>query len=435
MYRVILTALIAFTATLLPSLVFAQAEAVITPPFNLTDSISITQSGEQVFYVLGANVGNDPTVTVKNEAGDDVYSFLAYAEGYRGGVQVATCDLSGDNVPEIITGTRSGGGPHVRIFSLSGELVHAGFFAYNEAFRGGVNIACADTNNDGLQEIITAPGPGGSPHIRIFTNKGALMDELIIGSHTEDTGAIVRAGNLDNDPAQELVVVKTTATDGSVYILENDTRLKQTHTFKVGTTSAIMPSIAPSNEEGSENIVALPRNDELNRIDYFSKDGAIVRSVPLESNILGTVSLIPHPNGTTLLSHNPENRGDALKQLIVVDISEQRLTAYEGEKMVATFLISSGTYQFPTPLGTTEVTAKLPVHRYTWSYGPNNPNNYDLPGVQWNLRFRKNYYLHSATWHNNFGRRMSHGCINLRVSDAKWLYDWANIGATVSIVP
>ena len=74
---------------------------------------------------------------------------------------------------EIITAPHSNGGPHIKIFDNQGNLLNH-FFAYHEKFRGGVNIASIDLDNDGSDEIITGAGPGGAPHVRIFSPLGVL---------------------------------------------------------------------------------------------------------------------------------------------------------------------------------------------------------------------------------------------------------------------
>jgi lipoprotein-anchoring transpeptidase ErfK/SrfK len=69
----------------------------------------------------------------------------------------------------------------------------------------------------------------------------------------------------------------------------------------------------------------------------------------------------------------------------------------------------------------------------SWYYGPNNPMNYDLPNVPWVASFKGPYTIHGAYWHHNFGHPMSHGCVNMKVSEAKIIYDWAEIGTPVII--
>jgi hypothetical protein len=64
-------------------------------------------------------------------------------------------------------------GAHVRVFDPYGNIKFTpGFFAYDRNFRGGVNVAVADLDLDGREEIITGAGPGGGPHVRIFNRYG-----------------------------------------------------------------------------------------------------------------------------------------------------------------------------------------------------------------------------------------------------------------------
>ena len=121
------------------------------------------------------------------------------------------------------------------------------------------------------------------------------------------------------------------------------------------------------------------------------------------------------------------------QKYIEVRLGEQRLYAYENGVIAKTFLVSTGIVKYPTPEGTFAVQAKIPIKDYEWSYGPDHPDNYDIKDVKWNLRFTTGYYLHYAFWHNNFGRRMSHGCVNINRENSEWIYNWADVGTPVII--
>jgi LysM repeat protein len=116
--------------------------------------------------------------------------------------------------------------------------------------------------------------------------------------------------------------------------------------------------------------------------------------------------------------------GPASGRWIDVDLSSQRLTAYQGKTAVFSTFISSGLPRTPTVIGRFRVQTKL---RSTRMRGP----GYDLPGVPYTMYFYKGYAIHGTYWHNNFGHPMSHGCVNMRTSDAAWLYNWASVGTTV----
>lgn len=109
---------------------------------------------------------------------------------------------------------------------------------------------------------------------------------------------------------------------------------------------------------------------------------------------------------------------------IDVDLGSQRLTAYQGNTVVFSALISGGLPRTPTVIGRFKVYTKL---RSTRMRGP----GYDLPGVPYTMYFYKGYAIHGTYWHNNFGHPMSHGCVNMRTQDAAWLYNWASVGTTV----
>jgi len=111
---------------------------------------------------------------------------------------------------------------------------------------------------------------------------------------------------------------------------------------------------------------------------------------------------------------------------IDVDLSQQRVYAYEGDVVVNSFLVSTGTARTPTVTGKFKIWIKL---RSTTMSGP----GYYLTNVPYTMYFYKGYGLHGTYWHNNFGTPMSHGCVNLTIADAAWLYSWAYEGTVVNV--
>jgi len=110
------------------------------------------------------------------------------------------------------------------------------------------------------------------------------------------------------------------------------------------------------------------------------------------------------------------------KKHIYIDLSTQTLYAYEGSNQIMKTLISSGKWG-RTPVGNFNIWLKLPVTRMAGGQGA---DAYNLPNIQWVMYFYRDFGTHTAYWHNNFGHEMSHGCVNMRLIDAKELYAWAD---------
>ncbi len=113
---------------------------------------------------------------------------------------------------------------------------------------------------------------------------------------------------------------------------------------------------------------------------------------------------------------------------IIVDLSEQRVYAYENGSLVRNVLVSTGLWGTPTVTGNYRIYRKYDSQLMT---GP----GYYLPGVPWVMYFYKGYSLHGTYWHNNFGQPMSHGCVNMPTGEAAWFYRWASIGTPVHVQP
>jgi peptidoglycan hydrolase-like protein with peptidoglycan-binding domain len=107
---------------------------------------------------------------------------------------VAAADVDGDGRAEIITGPGAGGAPHVRVFSQFGA-VRWEWMAYSSAFPGGVNVAAGDLDGDGHAEVVTGPGPTGAPHLRVFTGQGGIKREWMAYSPGFSGGVSVGVGN------------------------------------------------------------------------------------------------------------------------------------------------------------------------------------------------------------------------------------------------
>lgn len=131
----------------------------------------------------------------------------------------------------------------------------------------------------------------------------------------------------------------------------------------------------------------------------------------------------PTPAPTPQPTPNP-GAGAGGEKWIDVNLSTQRVTAYQGQTAVYSAPASTGLPGTPTVVGTFSIYVK---YLSTPMSGP----GYYLPNVPHTMYFYRGYGIHGAYWHNNFGTPMSHGCVNLPLSDAEWFYNWAPVGTKV----
>lgn len=334
-------------------------------------------------------------------------SFKLPSANDAGGASLALGDLGTDGVPEIVIGMGLGNEPRVHILRKNGTEISS-FLAYDKKMGLGVNVAVCDIDGDGTNEIVTAAQRGGGPHIRLFTNTGAPIGkgwfayapEMKSGvditcadtNHDGRAELVTRPAlggeprvKIWNGPANEdgeLTLVRDFIDDGSVHDLDSAlTSLLQTLTTKTASAAS--------------NVAAATAD--------FDRDG-----------IQETVTVPARPAFDTDRAADPKS--------IVVDLSEQRLYAYEYGILTNTFLVSTARAPFKTPLGARTVTEKVLYVNYKGGTGR---DAYDLGIVKWNLRFAPHIYIHYAPWHNNFGYTMSHGCVNVRLDRMMWTYAWA----------
>ena len=161
--------------------------------------------------VVAPGAGRVPLVRVLNRTTlAEKFSFLAYDPAFQGGVSVATGDVTGDGVLDIVVSPGIGGGPHVRVFdgatgnNIAGPV--GNFFAYAANFLGGVSLAVGDINGDNRADIVTAPESSGGPHVRIFSGlTGGVLGEYMAYAPSFTGGVHVAVGDVDGNTIRDVI--------------------------------------------------------------------------------------------------------------------------------------------------------------------------------------------------------------------------------------
>jgi hypothetical protein len=160
--------------------------------------------------VVAAGPGGGPRVKVYDGiTGAELGNFFPFEPTFTGGVNVAVGDVDGDGFADLIVGAGVGGAPRVTVFSgagfaqgnpLAAPTVLQDFFAYDRRFRGGVTVAAGDFDGDFVDEIVTGAGPGGGPHVQVFDGRTLNIRMSFFAYDPSFTGGVnVAAGDLDGD--------------------------------------------------------------------------------------------------------------------------------------------------------------------------------------------------------------------------------------------
>jgi len=337
------------------------------------------------------NQGYLPKVSIFKSNGQPYFSFLAFAEKYKGGLSLAAGDINNDNQKEIIVGSGKEMEPVVRIFDNYGNFIIE-FYAYEKTFKNGVNVLVADLNNDKKAEIITAPAFGKEAKINIFSATGLLINQFLAYPAGFYGGVNLAAGDVDLDGNLEIIT-------------------------------------GPGFGGGAHLRIFNAKGEVKNKIESFVfkdfKGGLAVADGDIDKDAKSEIVI-----GTQYIS--PTNKYSAYK-IIEIDLTKQKLYTYKLGSLENEYIISSGKRKFPTPEGNFKINYKVLKTNMARDFGPNNPENYNLPNVPNVMYFYRDYAIHGAYWHWKFGTRVSHGCINLKLKDAKEVYNWADVGIPVNI--
>lgn len=177
----------------------------------------------------------------------------------------------------------------------------------------------------------------------------------------------------------------------------------------------LRPSTTPGGEPSQDNPF-LYRYSRVNLYSYVEVDGKRWYQVGVDQWI--------HQYNVAKIAPVARPADITTAKWVSVDLYEQVLIAYEGDTPVFATLVSSGLPAWSTREGVFNVYVRY--ERTLMSGAYNNPDFYYLQEVPWTMYFDGDIGLHGTYWHDGFGYRQSHGCVNLSITDAKWLFEWSS---------
>ncbi len=238
--------------------------------------------------ITGAGPGGGPHVKVFDGlTGQTIASYFAYSANFTGGVFVAAGDVTGDGVPDIITGAGAGGGPNVRVFDGQTQTMVRDFYAFNPAFTGGVTVAAGDFNLDWYADIVTGAGPGGGPDVRVFDAQSQGMIHDFYAYDAGFTGGVsVAVGNVAGDGVPEIITGAGAGGGPNVKAFDGLTlqTVANFFAFDANQTTGIFVGVTDVNGDGIAEILVGPGRGSQSFVRLFDASGSVLDSSTLIFN-------------------------------------------------------------------------------------------------------------------------------------------------------
>jgi LysM repeat protein len=305
------------------------------------------------------------------------------------------------------TGLAEGANPTVHVVSRGDTL-------YSVARRYGTTV----------NAIVQANGLRNSNRIYVGQRLVVSTSGAAQPVATSGTYVVQRGDTLSSIAYRHGVSTQALASANNIYNQNLIRRGQRLVIPGAGTTAA--PSYSSS---GSVHVVQ--RGENLYRIALYY--GTTVYALASANNLSSTSLIytgqrLTIPGGGSASTAPPSSSVSAptAGKWIDVSLANQSLVAYEGQRPVYWATVSTGLPRTPTIKGRFRIYVKL---RSTRMSGP----GYSYPNVPYVMYFYQGYGTHGTYWHNNFGQPMSHGCVNMTISDAQWLYNWAPVGTLVVV--
>lgn len=238
------------------------------------------QPGSEIVTAAGAGGGPHVKIYASNMQFSGLH-FMAYEPAFSGGVDVALGDVDGDGIEEIITAPGPGRTPEVRVYDNSGTLVRS-FMAYDQRFTGGLHVAAGDLDGDGVDEIVTGPGKGGGPNIRVFSGLGAVKASYFAYSPLFTGGVDVSSGDVEGNTNDELITaagpgggphIRTWSYTGTA----SPTNLQNFFAYSPSFPGGVHVSTGDVTGDSKEEIVTIPRTNGGPHVRVFNSAGSVLR--------------------------------------------------------------------------------------------------------------------------------------------------------------
>jgi len=265
--------------------------------FNPASSLTVGDvNGDNIDEIIvGSAPGSEPQVMIFDTNGKLLNKFLAFAKNFRGGVNVAVSNLDNNDQAEITVVPASQGQAQVKIFDGKGKLQNQ-FFVANRNWIGGLSIAVGDLEGSGENKIVVGFGSGQEPQVKIFNKTGKIIGSFLAYEKNFRGGVKVAIANVDgrkNHNKSELIVVPGKGREAQVKIFNNYGKLqKQFLAYGKNWQGGVNIATGDLNNDGVNEIALGANSGASPHVRIFNNQGILLESFYVwEAGFNGGVNL------------------------------------------------------------------------------------------------------------------------------------------------
>jgi uncharacterized protein YkwD len=270
------------TATPAPAVPVSETTAVTLVPTNSARRQTSTNSDPSVkgWVAVAAGPGSAPWVRIVDATTGQVRrQFLAYDRNFRGGVRLAVADVTGDGIADIITAPGPGMSPWIKVFdSASGRQIHT-FLAYDPRWTGGVNVAAGDVTGNGVIDILTASDAPSAGLVRVFEGRSFAAVRTFYAFPGTKTGSQLWVADFNGDGRNDIVTAPSSA-GGYREVRVFDGRNSSLTSLVVGSGGSLAGlAVGDVDGDGRSEFIVTEQSGTLLRV--MSHDGTVRQRIDL----------------------------------------------------------------------------------------------------------------------------------------------------------
>lgn len=319
--------------------------SLTTIPYD-SGFVSTSAGGESAspgLLLVGSEPGGGEVRAFNPATQGQIFDLFPFGQGFTGGVNVAAADVNGDGVPDVVAAMASGGSQVVTVDGKTGTVLKS-FAAFDSSFNGGASIAVGDVTRDGGPDIIVGAGPGGGPNVKVFdAATGTQIRSFYAFDPSFEGGVRLAVGYFDSDFTTDIVVGAGPGGGPNVKVIGGATgaTIRSFFAYDPSFTGGVTVATGVGRADGLTDIITGSGANSPHVKVFDAATGAITQSFYAfsENGFGANVASVDLGNGATSIVVGPTSGGQSLVKVFSGKTNVQDYAGFSSGSTVAAAVV------------------------------------------------------------------------------------------------